>query len=137
MTNRGLALSVLLVIGLLQGCSATAQRDQSLVGAWRVERVATQVVPADGGPTLTFDKDKRAHGSGGCNRYQGSYDVAAMSLTFGPLAATRRACPTAQMDLEQLFFGTLAKVKGYQRDGSTLKLLAADDGVVIVLRQTN
>ena len=71
MKNRNLALSVLFLIALLQGCSATAEGEQSLLGAWQAVRIAGQVLPADSGPTLTFDKDKRAHGNGGCNRYQG------------------------------------------------------------------
>ena len=41
------------------------------------------------------------------------------------------------MDMEQLFFANLAKVTGYQLEATKLKLLAADGGGVIVLRQGN
>jgi putative lipoprotein len=135
MKNRNLTLSVLFLIGLLQGCSATAQDEQTLVGTWQVQRIAAQALPADSAPTLTFDKDKRAHGNGGCNRYQGSYETTGQNLTFGPLAATRMACPAPQMDAEQLFFGNLAKVTSYHLEGTALNLRAADGEVVMVLRQ--
>jgi heat shock protein HslJ len=136
MRNRYLALSVLFLAAQLQGCSATAQSEPSIIDAWQVQRIAAQVLPVDSGLTLTFDKDKRAHGNGGCNMFQGSYDVQGNDLTFGPLAATRMACPTPQMEVEQLFFRNLAKVASYQLEGNTLNLLARDGGVVVVLRQT-
>jgi putative lipoprotein len=134
MNKIAITLSVLFLVGLLQGCSATAQDERSLIGTWQVQRIAGHVVPIDGGPTLTLDKDNRAHGNGGCNMFQGSYEAEGDNLTFGPIAATRRACPALAMDTEQLLFTNLAKVKRYHLEGNALKLLAVDGGAVIVLR---
>ena len=100
----------------------------------RLKRIAGQVVPTDTGPTLSLDKDNRAHGNGGCNMFQGSYELHGKSLKFGPIAATRRACPALQMDTEQSLFTNLAKVTSYRLEGTVMNLLAADGSTVIVLR---
>lgn len=42
--------------------------------------------------TLTFGADGRVSGNGGCNSFSGSYSADGSSVTFGPLAMTRRAC---------------------------------------------
>ena len=135
MKNHYLALSVLFLFGLLQGCSAAAPDQGALIGRWQVQRIAAQALPLENGPTLTFDIDNRAHGNGGCNLYQGSYEIQGEKLALGPMAANRKACPVLQMDSEQLFFGNLAKVTSYHLEGNILKLRARDGDNVVVLRR--
>ncbi|HEX5691199.1 MAG TPA: YbaY family lipoprotein [Roseiflexaceae bacterium] len=75
------------------------------------------------GITIRFGTDGRATGSGGCNRYSGSYAVAANGgLTFGPVAATRRACAPDVSNLENAYFNALGSVASYKLDGATLQL---------------
>lgn len=94
-----------------------------LVGDW----TATEV---GGGPSaegvasrLTLTAGGEAFGSGGCNSFRGTYTVAAGGLEFGPLAATRRACPEPQMQQEMGFFAALEAVRGFRVEGGTLVLL--------------
>lgn len=93
--------------------------------------------PADAGnggkpATLTLTTaDNRVSGFAGCNRLAGSYEVAADSLTLGPLILTRMACPSG-MELEQQFTGALGATRRYRIDDHRLDLLS-DSGVVASL----
>lgn len=64
----------------------------------------------------------RAQGQGGCNSYSGSYELENGTLSFGPLASTRRACPETQMSQEQRFFAALEAVKAARLDAGDLLL---------------
>jgi heat shock protein HslJ len=75
--------------------------------------------------------ESRAYGSGGCNRFTGSFELNGEELRFGPIAATRMACEEPVMRLETEFFDALASVGRYELDGETLVLL---DGDTVVAR---
>jgi heat shock protein HslJ len=65
-------------------------------------------------------------GSGGCNRYTGSYRVdARQALEIGPLATTRRACPGPRDELEGRFLQALERATRFQFLSGRLLL---DDG---------
>lgn len=51
------------------------------------------------------------------------------TLTFGPLAGTRMACPAPAMDLERRFQAALASVTGYAINGEVLTLESLDGPV--------
>ena len=85
---------------------------------WVLRRLSsTEAAPAEPEGTLVVDGD-RVSGSSGCNRYHGSVGEGetATSLTVGPLAATRMACPPERMDLEQRYTAALqgARSWGFQ-----------------------
>jgi heat shock protein HslJ len=81
-------------------------------------------------PHLVLDPaDSRAYGSGGCNRFTGSFELGGDELRFGPIVATRMACSDLVMRVETAFFDALASVTRYELDGELLVLLD-DDGVV-------
>ena len=65
--------------------------------------------------------DWRITGHGGCNRMSGTYHTAGDSLSFGPLAMTRMACP--HMEHEGLFGRALDATRRYALRGDTLELL--------------
>lgn len=73
----------------------------------------------------------RAYGSGGCNRFTGTFELSGEELRVGPIAATRMACEEQVMRLETEFFDALASVGRYELDGETLVLL---DGDTVVAR---
>jgi heat shock protein HslJ len=56
-------------------------------------------IPDDVTMTLQFEGDS-ASGSGGCNRFTGTYEEDRNSISFGPLASTRMACPEEIMSAE-------------------------------------
>jgi copper homeostasis protein (lipoprotein) len=76
-------------------------------------------------PTLFLDlADHRVSGSGGCNRFGGSYTLAGTRLSFGVLFSTKMACATG-MDLEQSYFAALEKVRSWRVSGRRLELYGA------------
>jgi heat shock protein HslJ len=88
---------------------------------------ATVVAPDSSGggePHLMLDpNNKRAVGSGGVNRFSGSYEVAGNgSLRFSPLAVTRMAGPEPMMQQEERFFAAFNATTGYVLSGETLEL---------------
>lgn len=82
------------------------------------------------GTTLTahFAADGKISGSAGCNRYQGSYQVAGNSLTIGPVVSTKMACtdPAGVNEQEVAYLVILENTAAYQIKGDTLILLDAN-----------
>ena len=64
-------------------------------------------------------------GSAGCNTYNGTYTVDGSSISFGPLATTKMACPVAETAVETAYLAGLAGVKTWSIQALFLTL----DGV--------
>jgi lactoylglutathione lyase len=73
------------------------------------------------GQTLLLDGG-RAAGSGGCNRFTGSYELEGERLSFKPLASTRMACDQTVVQAEDEYFLAL---------GRTASLAHADGALVL------
>jgi heat shock protein HslJ len=65
-------------------------------------------------------------GHAGCNRLRGRYTQRGTQLALKPMATTRKACPAAQMALEERFLQTLGRIDGYRVEGTGLSLLQGD-----------
>jgi len=92
---------------------------------WRLAEVDGEAVaPGENEPWLTLQsKDKRAVGSGGCNRISGGYQLTGNQvLTLGPMAATKKACESG-MDIESKFLAALDATRSYVVVGRSLELL--------------
>ena len=61
-----------------------------------------------GGAALAFDEEGRVSGTGGVNRFAGTYAVEAGVLTLGPLATTRMMGPPELMAEEQAVLEALS-----------------------------
>jgi len=68
----------------------------------------------------------RLSGSGGCNRFFGSFDVSGSSLQFHSVAQTQMACPGASMQREPELLEALKLVTSYQISGNILQLRLDD-----------
>ncbi|MFC4701237.1 META domain-containing protein [Glaciecola siphonariae] len=76
------------------------------------------------------EQEKRVTGSGGCNRFFGSYEhTEDGSLNIGEIGATKMMCPPGTVD-EQAYFSVLSKVNRYTIQGNMLQL-AGDDAQII------
>lgn len=64
----------------------------------------------------------KIHGSGGCNRFGGTYTLSGDNLTFGGIAATKINCEEV-MQVEELFIRGLTTVNGYRVNGDAMWLL--------------
>jgi heat shock protein HslJ len=87
-------------------------------------------------PFIQFGSNGRVSGNAGCNRFTGAYEAAEDgSIKIGPLAATRMACPEAEMATEAKFLADLDAVRRFQRDGARLSLQGEDGTVLMELAQ--
>ena len=68
----------------------------------------------------------RLSGSGGCNRFFGSFDLSGSSLQFHSVAQTMMACPGATLQREPELLETLKLVTSYQISGNILQLRLDD-----------
>lgn len=98
--------------------------------AWKVtsfnnNRQAVIGVMGESDITLVFGAEE-VSGSSGCNRFWGSYTADGGSITIGPVASTRMACPEDLMEQEQLFLAALASVVTWRVDGNVLDMHRAD-----------
>jgi heat shock protein HslJ len=101
-----------------------------LVGSkWVLTQLTqSEQVPTEPEVTLLFEST-RVSGSGGCNRFFAQVQGGAPGeLTIGPLGSTRRACPEADMDLEQRYFKLLGRAMKYGFFPGRLVLTVRDNG---------
>jgi heat shock protein HslJ len=78
-----------------------------------------------GVPTINFGTDGTVSGSAGCNTFNGTYTVDGSSITFGPLASTKMACPVADMAVETAFLAGLAGATSWSIEALFLTLEGA------------
>lgn len=89
-----------------------------------------EVGPDERPPHLALDlEEAHVSGSGGVNRFTGTFALSESELRFGQLATTRMAGPGPAMLRERAFLDVLDVVTSYSLDGQTLTLLASDRAV--------
>jgi heat shock protein HslJ len=69
-------------------------------------------IPDGGSITIAFEGG-RATGTGGCNRFTGTYEQDGESLSLGRVASTRMACPEEVMGAETAYFSVLESVSSW------------------------
>jgi heat shock protein HslJ len=99
-----------------------------LEGAWVLEDLAGRGVVEPVRTTINFEAAGRVFGSGGCNRFTGSYTFEDGVLAFGPLAATKMMCLDGVMEQEDRFHKALAGVVRVEMDGPHLLLYCGESG---------
>jgi len=78
-------------------------------------------------PHMLLDpEEKQATGFAGCNQFFGSYERDGSSLTFGPMGATRMACPDLETGLETSVFEALESTRNWKKSDGELLLLDED-----------
>jgi len=135
-------LSVLLGVGLLgAGCSGASQDPEALVGPeWVVEQFRASggsLEPAIEGValTITFESEDAFGGSGGVNRYGGTYTADARgALELSDVTSTLIAGPPDAQEQETAFFETLGEVRRYRVAGDVLELFDGADNVLVRLK---
>jgi len=140
MKNRMIRVGWFLLLGLLLvSCmtkepAGTGPEAVSIEGVqWYLLEVAGSPVSPmahDKQPHITLDPvQKRASGFSGCNNFFGSYELKGESLKFGPVGATRMACPDLEMGLETEVFKALDQTRAWEIQDKELLFLA--DGKVL------
>lgn len=130
-TGRGADRKLTLTTADGDSISLTAQAPAPLAGtAWKVTGLLSGTtatsLPAgtEGKAHLTFGKDGSVEGSLGCNSFHGTAKVAGSTITFGPLASTRKMCPGPEMELERTLLGVLKGKTTYTIGHRSLSLTA-------------
>lgn len=77
----------------------------------------------------------QATGHAGVNRFGGRYTQEGESLSFGPLAMTRRIGPAELMEGEQRYTQVLSRVNGWRQDGERLILITPGEKRAAVLER--
>ena len=98
---------------------------------WKLTRLggkSVTVAPKQHEPYFVLDnKSKRIAGSGGCNRFIGTYQQNSDRLAFGKIAMTFMACPEG-METERDFAAALEQVRSWKILGEQLELYDGSGG---------
>lgn len=89
---------------------------------WKLVELNGQPIKGGDKEPHLIIKEETVQGSGGCNRFHGSYELneKALRIRFTKVAATLMACTDAPH--ESAFFKILNEVDNYSTDGKTLSL---------------
>ena len=139
-----LRIAALLAVPLLlTACQSPAN---NLAGSWSldsfVDAPTAPPVPPPGQtrPTVTFEPGDatatgKVFGSGGVNRFNGTYNANGGSIAISSLGVTRMAGPTVLMRLEQVYLGALQTATTWHVAKDEL-LLSGAAGTVKFVRET-
>lgn len=130
---RTKSLIIGLVIGALAlaGCSAAGGgTGGTLTGVtWALTSYTADgtqtAVPADVIADATFGEDGSLSGSGGCNRFTGSYTQDGAKLTIGPVASTQMFCEGPGSDVESAYLPSLSETSTFTASAEKLTLYDA------------
>lgn len=110
----------------------------ALKGEWLISEVNGEAVPTgmEKQPFIAFDlKEKRIHGTAGCNLVNGGFktdDANALSITFPAMASTMMACP--DMETEGKILKAIHEVKSFDvLPGGGIGLYGADGALLLAL----
>ena len=122
-------------VGLTLLDREVADPDRPLIGTrWVVDGLvsgdAVSSVPAGVVEALTFAAG-RVDVEAGCNRGGGAVIVTDSTITFGPIALTKMACPGTAMDVERAVTAVLTGEVRYAIEAGTLTLDAAAAGLTL------
>jgi heat shock protein HslJ len=125
MTHLPRCLQWLPLIAALSGCAVgNTTPPPSLWGSeWRLQDLGGQVVLDQAIATLAFPQAGQTEGQGSCNRFFGSVEIEKDRIRFGPLGATKMACPGGASQQESRYLGALQKAQRYEVRGDNTLLI--------------
>jgi heat shock protein HslJ len=106
---------------------------------WRIQsynngKGGVVTVLPDAVATATFEDSGMVSGNTGCNGFLGSYTTEGTSISFGPLATTRRACPSdASSAQEQAIIAAFGASASFEVVGERTTLRSADGATQLVV----
>ncbi|MFJ8863252.1 META domain-containing protein [Streptomyces sp. NPDC102451] len=129
--GRGDAKELTLTTARGDSIALTSEPSAPLTGtAWTVTGLVsgdvTASLPAgtEKKAHLTFGKDGSVGGNLGCNSFHGKATVSGSTLTFGPLASTRKMCAGPEMELERALLAVLDGTATYGIEHRSLSIEA-------------
>jgi len=96
--------------------------------SWTLVGIGGSEPAGDAKPTIAFaPTGGTVSGNAGCNTFNGAVTIDGSTITFGPLATTRMACPEPQMAVESAYLAGLAGARTWRMDGGQLVLEGATE----------
>ena len=118
-----------------------AQSSAAIQGNWRLANMTQPGSPMPMLPSTDITADfsgDRVTGSGGCNRFMGSYKTKGNNqLSISPLASTRKACEESLMTQESRFVKALKTAQRYKVNDQGLQIFYKTEQGTGVLRFTS
>jgi heat shock protein HslJ len=108
------------------------QKDETVAGqtspdtVWVLNRIDD--APMDLRFTIQFQADGHITGQAPCNSYTGTQTAPLPWISFGPIAATRRACPDLWLEAE--YFEALGKMAFVEVLGDRM-LMTSEEGITM------
>lgn len=129
-------LTTVVLITFLQSCNSTkAVSSSDILTETNWELTSINGKPADaanynsGLPVAYFSTDNKISGNGGCNRYNGSYNINEEGgINISQMASTKMFCPG---DGESEFMKALETVDGATIDKDKLILLKGIEEILV------
>ena len=106
---------------------------QEILGAWSLtSRAQGRQAPIQLLPgtqiTLVLDANGNYSGNGGCNTYQGVYEIIGDGqIRFGSMSQSQQICDQPIMEQETEYFQLLLKVQGFSVSGNQMQLMTTDN----------
>jgi putative lipoprotein len=92
----------------------------------------TQIVQV--GVNADFD-GSTISGTAGCNTYNASYEASGGDISFGPIAATKKACPEDEQSTEDRYLQLLAEIGSFEVSGRSMSMNDTDGTPVLQFMQ--
>ena len=133
MRKTAVVTSILFIALLMVSCMKK-EKASTTTDAVNIEGAQWYLVEVSGSPISSMAEEKQPHimldpvekkgtGFSGCNNFFGSYELEGSLLKFGPVGATRMACPDLEMGLETEVFKALDQTRSWKMQGKELLFL--------------
>ncbi|WP_442755967.1 META domain-containing protein [Methylocystis sp. JAN1] len=129
---RVLFAAVCLLASLIPTASFAAP---ALTGGYRIVSVAGAEGLDVARTHAEFEANGRFNSTVGCNRIAGTPAFSGSGLTFGPMMATRMACPPPLDQVERIYTEALRKVRGYTLSGKSLVFTGEGGEALVTLER--
>lgn len=130
---RLFALAAFLLATFMPSMSMAAS--SSLTGRYRIASVAGAEGLDVARTRAEFAANGRFASTIGCNRIAGMPTISGSELSFGPMAATRMACPPPLDQVEGAYLEALRSVRGYRLSGKTLVFTGEGGEALVTLER--
>ena len=143
LSNVPLMRCLPILLAALAGCATPAPADERIAP---IANSTWTIASIDGMPVgqaadearyrISFGAD-RVSGRAGCNSFSGPYSRIGDRLEFGPLAATRMACPEPSMEHERRAFAILGGGVELRSDAAGSLVLSGPGGRLELRRSSD
>lgn len=134
-----LIVTLIVTAAFTAGCNNKKSNIEMLTAhEWSLDEVTFansdfSETPPPGVSIIFSDTTDRVAGSGGCNRFFGSYTATEEGkITMGPLGSTLMECPT--VEFEAKYFAWLEEADQFSVDENGLRLLISENGTTLVYK---